>query len=251
MSAEHIAGSGAPPTTLLEEGTALLCALSAPFGVCFAGNSVMFTDLGHRAIYLLTDVYPHATELMPVVHGIATAYGYRETPEHPADLRLCLQHLTNARDFFDKVEADIFARTGRKNAAQGPQGNVSLVVRKSLRNWVIALQTRLHYFAVLNIPDRVQEALKAAAMTTLDVENFFGLMRKRWVYPYFLQYLNNRSRTSEERAKMLTTKAFSYHTGVKRKDRHYDESGVATTVKIHRREGHQNSRRSEAVQGID
>ena len=85
----------------------------------------------------------------------------------------------------------------------------------------------------------------------MDVENFFGLMRKRWVYPYFLQYLNNRSRTSEERAKMLTTKAFSYHTGVKRKDRHYDESGVATTVKIHRREGHQNSRRSEAVQGID
>lgn len=222
IAAEHIAGSGNAPTSTLEEGTALLCTLSKPRGVCFAGNSVVFTDIGHRAIRLLTDVYTHATILMPVVYGISEAYGYTDKDmDHDG----CLARVEGASVLFDELEKQYRRRTGLNTVPQGPQGNVSLVVRKSLRNNTAAYRKRKKNWDVLGVPAQVQQKVRAKSMVTLCVENFFSIMRFHWVNPYWLQYLQLRLRAIEERTKKLTTRAFSYYTGEKRTREHYTSSG--------------------------
>ena len=133
----------------------------------------MFSDKGHHCIYLLTDFFVYAT----IVYKLAEAFGF--VTDCPMGLDGCLTRVREVRDFFDSVEDQNFRRTGRLLDAQGAQGNVSLVVRKSLRNFVIGMDQRIHNFSRLNIPDIVQEAQQAKAITTLAVECFFPLMRKR------------------------------------------------------------------------
>jgi hypothetical protein len=224
--AQQIAGSGKVPTAELEEGTALQTTFSNPTDVCFAANCLVFSDTGHRAIRLITDAATHARRLMPPVHALHEAFGYYDE----MDTAGCLLRLRIARDFFDEVSKQNAARTGQEYG-QGPVGNVSLVVRKSLKCAVKALEWLQEFADMLNIPYRVRASIRAAAMTTLDVENFFPGMKAHSPNPSALEYARRRGDTIVENTKRQTTTAYSYNTGHKsgHKDKHYTESGAKSS----------------------
>jgi hypothetical protein len=94
------------------------------------------------------------------------------------DLDGCLELVRAARDLFGKMEDEIYDRTGRRADAQGPQGNVSRVVRMSLRKFVTAVERSDELFELMNVPASVRALQVAAALITLPVENCFPLMRR-------------------------------------------------------------------------
>jgi hypothetical protein len=189
---------------------------------------------------------------MPPVFGLAEAFGWENDKlgidAYAARVRV-------ARDFFDEVEEQNFVRTARRGDAQGPQGNVSLVVRKTLKNQVQAVELRVANFSKLNVPDSVVAAMVMLtiamtltprqphhlyycanptqvgdAMTSLDVERFFSMMRRVWPVPYMWQFMQERARVIHEYTKQQLTRAFSYYTGTARKDIHYSNSGAVPVV---------------------
>lgn len=181
-----------------------MCILSSPFGVCMVGHTIFFSDRGLRALYAVTDAHGYATKVMPTICGLARAFGWEDSK----DLDGCLELVRAARDLFGKMEDEMYDRTGRRADAQGPQGNVSRVVRMSLRNFVTAGEK----FELLNVPVSVRALQVAAALTTLPVENFFPLMRRHWAVPYMQQYMCERSTAVLERTKKTITTAFNYTT---------------------------------------
>jgi hypothetical protein len=78
---------------------------------------------------------------MPTIYGLARAFGWEDLEEAKMDLDGCLELVRAARDLFVKMEDEIYDRNGRRADAQGPQGNVSRVVRMSLRNFVTAVES--------------------------------------------------------------------------------------------------------------
>ena len=73
-----------------------------------------------------------------------------------------------ARDFFDEVEEQNFARTGRRGDAQGPQGNPSMNLRKTLRNHVRAVDVRTANWTKLNVPRSVQDTMVSTLQHTIS-----------------------------------------------------------------------------------
>jgi hypothetical protein len=216
----RVAGSMEAPTCLLEEGTALECTLGGPGDLCFAGNSVLFADRGHRSICLLTDAYHQATQLMPALYGLAIAMC------EDVNMGEAERLVQIASDLVEKMVVQNAERTGRNLNAEGPQGNFSRVVRKSLTNLLLALRRRVLAWKKLDVPSEVQNAAVFKAMTTLCVERFFPLMRARWTHPYVMQYFQERANVIVEETKRLTNPGFSYFTGKRKRDEHYIDCGA-------------------------
>jgi hypothetical protein len=175
------------------------------------GHTIFFSDRGHRALYAVTDAHGYATKVMPTIYGLARAFGWEDSEEAKLDLDGCLELVRAARDLFG-MEDEIYDRTGRRADAEGPQGNVSRVVRMSLRNFVTVVERSDKFFELFNVPASVRALQVAAALTTLPVENFFPLMRRHWAVPYMQQYTCERSTAVLERTKETITTAFNYTT---------------------------------------
>ncbi len=70
---------------------------------------------------------------------------------------------------FDPNQICCAAGQEANNCAQGPQGNVSSSVRKTLQDRLKAVDVRVANFAKLNVPERVQDELVRTYFTITNI----------------------------------------------------------------------------------
>lgn len=203
-----------------------------PTSCCFNDESLVFSETGAGMIRLLTDVYPMAAKLMPVVYNFAAAHACTaDKTTHTTDLKTALDASRALSSFFDETEDANFVLTGRRKDAQGPCGNFSICVRKIARARVSYYARLIDLLAALGVPKEVADAASSKALGSSRNEKFFSLQRCPWPVPYYLQYLQTRSRSILEDAKQNNGCEFSNYNGpVDAAHYSLDGSGRAPTL---------------------
>jgi hypothetical protein len=132
------------PSGQQEMGTALMVGLWQPAFGCPAHNSFLIADTGNECVRLITDVYPHAEQLMPALRLVEEGWGFSVAGDgRDRNARNLLGTIACVHlhcNFWDNVTKDIARRTKVNAAAQqGPEANVSRSVRSAMNLWRVAL----------------------------------------------------------------------------------------------------------------
>ena len=180
------------------DGTASAVELFRPTAVCFMQKDILFCDTGHRRIRVVADAYTHATRLVPIVRLLGDAFSLTANTElHSVTLGEAMARVQCARSFFDSQAKASNNITGKRKGAQGPEGCVSVVVRKALRNMVTVMGRLRLKLRAQGVPlYMVDTCILPMVLTTLRVERFFPLMRKLQPNPYMLEYAHDRARAT-------------------------------------------------------
>ena len=177
--------------SLWYEGTASEVELWRPTFGCFARNAFIFMNSGpgkFGKVLVLNDMTPMASKLLPALIKAADAFGLSLDPEQHATSRLhAALQLCPIAQLVQQIEDDN-AEFNPRRGLEGPMGNFSLVVRRSVKQLATLLLEQVEVAQVVGAPQRCLDALSALATTTLNIETFFATQRSDWPNPYALQY---------------------------------------------------------------
>lgn len=135
---EAFAGKGCAGHRGERQGLANTAQLFQPSGIAAAGKSLLVCDSGNRALRLVTSAVP-LKELLQLLQKVARIWGLEKDHEKEYSLEESLVVLREIVAFFDAMEEGNHQRTGKRGSAQGPDGNVSTVVRKAVKLGVSSL----------------------------------------------------------------------------------------------------------------
>ena len=132
----------------------------------------------------------------------------------------------------DEIEQGNVEHGGeRTRGLEGPVGNFSKVVRRSINQLTSLLVQQVEGAQRLGAPQRCLDAMQATATTTLIVECFFTGQRSKYPNPYALQYAQNWASALLIEAARHGAVSFSFHTHYARLGRgHYHDNGASASA---------------------
>jgi hypothetical protein len=129
------------PSGPLQCGTGKLVSFWQPAFGCMVYNSVLIADYGNDSIRMLTCAYTHAAVLMPTQRLVAEGFGLMPVGADEKDgnansISEAIACISLHDIALNEITQDIHQLTGISHSAQqGPEGNFSRSVRRSVKLW--------------------------------------------------------------------------------------------------------------------